>query len=87
MEQVYKHAKKTLKKIRLHDSQEIKAKKPDVLIKKLVRSNKFYEDIKNEIKSVNQNLWNVKIGASLDNSFIEKLSTAPPANDYVEILR
>ena len=56
-------------------------------MKKLVRSNKFYDDIKSEIKNVNQNLWSVKIGASLENSFIEKLASPPLQNDYVEILR
>lgn len=32
-------------------------------------------------------MWAVKIGSSLENSFIDKLSTQPNDNDYVEILR
>ena len=35
-----------------------------------MRSNKFYDDIRNEIKSVNSTLWNVRLGTSLDESFV-----------------
>ena len=73
MQQAINHALKTIKKVKLHDSKEIKTQKQDLKLKLLVRSNRFFQDIKSEIKQANTNLWNVKIGSSLEEQFLSKI--------------